>query len=561
MHSLNTHLNSDTTMYSLSTLRPQSAALQPLVRRRHPPFRLTTFPLLLLLLILLFLHVHSYLPTADAYPFRDVSVAAGLSRRLGRRSKYGGAAIADLNGDGYPDLLLGHHGNGSIELYYNNRDGTFTLSAFFQWRDTHALTPALLSPNNRRMHFLLSRGGNYGRNPSPPHVFRTTHDRNVVVEETANSPNLRQAKGRGRSVIFMSLRMQRRRGGTIRPDALVLNARGLNQNVHHYAFEIGADNKFKRMSLNWEFASKGENYATVADVDGDGQMEVILLHDMTIWRLTADFTLSDISSQVLPSPVSQFRSVSSLAEFDFDNDGDWDLVMTRSATMDLRWTRGYFPRHDMLLRNDGGRYVDVSSQARIPRSGRATLSRGLTVGDFDNDGYMDIFIVRFDHNPSMILLRNNGDGTFSRARHGLGERRAGIPGDMATAVDYDMDGRLDLVISEGDWFDRSKAGYYRIVRNVFNNGNSFLLVRVRNSPGGSRTTALHAVVRVKLTDGTRLMRRVGTPSASVSLSCLETVHFGLGKRRWVVSILVTWMNGVTRSKMWVRANSTVTLGV
>lgn len=522
---------------------------------------LLPLPFLLRLLLVLLLHHHTGLPAANAYPFRDVSVAAGLSRRLGRRSKYGGASIADFNGDGYPDLLLGHHGNGSIQLYYNNRNGTFTLSTFWKWYDTHALTPGRLSPSDRRMHFLLSRGGNYGRNPSSPYVFRTTYDMNVVVEETSNSPDLVQAKGRGRSVIFMSLRMQRRRGGTIRPDVLVLNARALSQNVHHYAFEIGPGNMFKRMTLNREFGTMGENYATVADVDGDGQMEVILLHDMTIWRLTADFTLTNISSQVLPNPVEQFRAVSSLAEFDYDNDGDWDLVMTRSATMDLRWTRNFYPRHDILLRNDGGRYVDVSSQAGIPRTGKATLSRGLTVGDFDNDGYMDIFIVRFDHGPSMILLRNNGDGTFSRTRHGLGERKRGIPGDMATAVDYDLDGRLDLVISEGDWFDRSQGGYYRVVRNVIQNGNSFILVRVRNSPGSSRTTALHAVVTATLTDGTRLRRRVGTPSASVSLSCIETVHFGLGKRRWVVRVSVMWTNGVTRSKPWVRANSTITIGV
>lgn len=531
----------------------------------YPQAKLPNFPLPnvqpRILLMLLLVHVLLYLPSSARYPFRDVSTAVGLSRRLGKRTKYGGAAIADLNDDGYPDLLFGHHDNGTIELYYNNRDGTFTRSTFIQWRDTHALSPVRLSPKDKYMYFLLSRGGNYGKDPSPPHVFRTTANIHKAVEETARSQDLSYGKGRGRTVVFMSLRANRQREGIMRPDVLVLNAQGLNQKINHFAFEIGPDNTFRKMPLNADFGQLTNSYSTVADVDGDGQMEVIILHTLSIWKLTSDFTLTDISSRVLPSPVSQFKSVSALAELDYDNDGDWDMFMTRSATMDLRWTRRFFPRHDILLRNDGGKFKDVSIGANIPRSGRATLSRGLTIGDFDNDGWVDIFIVRYNHNPSMILLRNRGDGTFTKIRHGLGERPPNIPGDMATAVDYDLDGRLDIVLSEGDWFDRSKGGYYRVIRNVFENRNSFLLVRVKNSPGTRRTTSLHAVVTATLTDGSKLMRRVGTPSASVSLSCIETVHFGIGKRLWVVKVTVTWVNGVVRTIPWVRANSTVTIGV
>lgn len=513
------------------------------------------------LLTLLLVNVLFHLPSSASYPFRDVSTAVGLVRNLGKRQKYGGAAIADLNGDGYPDLLFGHHDNRSIQLYYNNRNGTFTLSSFMQWRDTHALTPIRLSPGDKYMYFLLSRGGNYGKDPSPPHVFRTTANIHDAVEETERSPDLSFGKGRGRTVIFMSLRANRQRDGIMRPDVLVLNARALNKKINHFAFEVGLNNTFRKMPLNAEFGELPNSYSTVTDIDGDGQMEVVILHTLSIWKLTRDFTLTNISANVLPGPVSQFMSVSALAELDYDNDGDWDLFMTRSATMDLRWSKHIYPRHDILLRNDGGKFKDMSIKAHIPRSGNATESRGVTVGDFDNDGWVDIFIVRYDHNPSMILLRNQGDGTFHKVRHGLGERPPNVAGDMATAVDYDLDGRLDIVLSEGDWFNQAYGGYYRVIRNIFSNGNSFLLVRVKNSPGSRSTTSLHAVVTATLADGSKMMRRVGTPSASVSLSYIETVHFGLGKRLFVVTVSVRWVNGVVRTMPRVRANSTVTFGV
>lgn len=159
----------------------------------------------------------------------------------------------------------------------------------------------------------------------------------------------------------------------------------------------------------------------------------------------------------------------------------------------------------------------------------------------------------------MILLQNRCNGSFEVTPHGF-DRQDGIPGAMATAVDYDLDGRVDLVVAEGDWDDEKKGGNYRIVRNMIQNGNGYILVRVRNAPRFS-CTSLHAVVTLITMDGVKMMRRVGSPGTAVSISYLETVHFGIGKREIVKYVWVRWVDGTMSWQSDVVANSTISFGV
>lgn len=495
--------------------------------------------------------ISALLSLSVSYPFQDVSLKSGLVRPLGKLKKYGGPAVADLNGDGYPDLLFCHHGPKPIQLYFNNGNGTFTLSKFRQGGDTHALNPVRLSPRNRYMHFVLSRGGSYGKKPTPPIVFRITDNRNKVVEVTKHSPDFKHTRGRGRSMIFLSLRTAKENRG--KPDAIMLNAR-----TSHFVFELNKDNSFQQRNTSKEFLQSGSTFGAVTDINNDGKMEVVKLEQLSIWRLTSDFILKDISRKVLPrEPI--IDSATSFAEFDYDNDGDWDLIVTQSATNNLRWRKEKFPRTNILLNNVKGKFRSVTRFAGIPTFGKASESTGVTVGDFDNDGCVDIFIVRYYESPEMIFLKNLCNGKFKAVSHGL-TREKGVPGTMATAVDYDLDGRLDLVIAEGDWDIEERGGNYRIIRNIMENGNSFLLVRVKNAPG-FKCTSLHAVVTVVTTDGVKIMRRVGSPGTTVSVSYIETVHFGIGKRKSVRSIEVTWVDGSKLEKKNVSANSTLTFGV
>lgn len=373
-------------------------------------------------------------------------------------------------------------------------------------------------------------------------------------------------------------------------DLLLLN-RVDGSKAHHRAFTITSSGVLRHHTLgNNGFSDDGGRYGAVTDIDADGVMEVLMFGTLRMYKLKRDFFFTDITNNVFPSQYTrekkyQMVATHGIAELDYDGDGRFDLYVVRSATGTSRFYRQERIR-DMLLRNvDGVRYDDVSvgSGIVIPSSdhrgskGVWADAHGVTVGDFDNDGYIDIFVVNYHSSPAYILLRNLlGDPGYKPGNpvfevipaHTHGVRRSSrVNGDQATAVDYDLDGRLDLVLSEGNWgMDDSKRGYYRIMRNVCTNGNGFLIVRVGNAPGWT-VTALHAVVTVKVSDKRtgggmrRMVRRVGSPGTVVSNSFIENVHFGLGKARSVRSVEVKWTDGSVQRKDNVAANSKIVVGV
>lgn len=286
------------------------------------------------------------------------------------------------------------------------------------------------------------------------------------------------------------------------------------------------------------------------DVDGDGIVEILSFQELRLHRITRALLARDISDSVFPRGVVR-RGAVAVAELDFDNDGKFDLYIARATTGNLRWLRTSY-HGDYLLRNVGGRYVDVSQSAGLPRF---TQSRGVTAGDFNNDGFVDLLVTQFV--LADYILFNNGDGTFTKRFSNL-RRPRDIRGDGPTAVDLDRDGNLDLVLSEGDWISGAHRGFYRVMRNIANR-KGWLLVRVRNSPLGN-ASSLHAVVKVFIPGRGVMMRRVGSPGTAVSNSLLEVVHIGIGADDVVRKILVEWTDGGKQARYGVKADSQVTFG-
>ena len=134
-----------------------------------------------------------------------------------------------------------------------------------------------------------------------------------------------------------------------------------------------------------------------------------------------------------------------VAVIDFDNDGQMDLFFTNGAELPtLKKATPSF--YHCLLRNKGdGGFEDITKRAGL--SGESLdYSYGVAAGDYDNDGWTDLFIANTGKNT---LYRNNGDGTFTDVsdRSGLDQKPLNTLSIQGAWFDYDNDGFLDLVLS------------------------------------------------------------------------------------------------------------------
>src|SRR5437763_12302309 len=133
------------------------------------------------------------------------------------------------------------------------------------------------------------------------------------------------------------------------------------------------------------------------------------------------------------------------AFFDYDNDGWLDILVLSGS----RFVEPPSTASNRLYKNNrDGTFTDVTRKAGLFRTG---FAYGVTVGDYDNDGFEDLFITYWGQN---VLYRNNGDGTFTDVT-----KKAGLLnpqprfGSGCAFLDYDRDGKLDLFVSNYLIFD------------------------------------------------------------------------------------------------------------
>ena len=132
---------------------------------------------------------------------------------------------------------------------------------------------------------------------------------------------------------------------------------------------------------------------------------------------------------------------SGIAFFDYDNDGWLDIYLTNGNRLDAHWPPGKAPTTLLYKNNRDGTFTDVTEKSGLGRTGWQT---GVCVGDYDNDGWDDLFCTFWGHN---ILFHNNGNGTFTDVTRKAGlYQEQGRWGTGCTFLDYDRDGHLDLFV-------------------------------------------------------------------------------------------------------------------
>ncbi len=140
---------------------------------------------------------------------------------------------------------------------------------------------------------------------------------------------------------------------------------------------------------------------------------------------------------------------SGVAVIDFDADGWPDLFFANGADM----AHGKPSPGNALFRNVGGKFVDVTAKAGV--AGNGMFATGPAAGDYDNDGYPDLFVGGYNNRQ---LFHNNGDGTFTDVT-----AKAGVGGtgwvSSAAWFDYDRDGYLDLFVVRYLEYDIKNAPY------------------------------------------------------------------------------------------------------
>jgi len=154
------------------------------------------------------------------------------------------------------------------------------------------------------------------------------------------------------------------------------------------------------------------------------------------------------------SPTTQKYLIETMgggvALLDYNNDGLLDIFLVNSGQLTSPMqTPETFDRHDpqywnrLYRQNRDGSFTDVTAAAGLSNAGDGNYGMGVAVGDYDNDGYPDLYVTSYGKN---VLYHNNGDGTFTDVT-----AKAGVAGGgwsvSAGFFDYDNDGKLDLFVT------------------------------------------------------------------------------------------------------------------
>ena len=436
--------------------------------------------------------------------FTDVTDQAGVPG-----TGYGlGCVWGDYDNDGYPDLYVTQYG--SNVLYHNNGDGTFTdvtAKAGVAGTDfgTQFHTGATFFDFDRDGWLDLYVGGyaNFGAQSKQHCTIGNGIQTSCRPAAYAGTP----------PVLYRN-----NHDGTF---TNVTKAARINQ-LHGFNLSVGA-----------------------ADYDNDGWPDLFVANDgieAYLYRNQHDGTFTEVGTTAGIAYNSSGGTMAAMCISlgDYDNDGNLDLYIS-----DFQLSS------DHLWHNNGkGSFDEVSDQAGITLPTRNVLSFGGGFFDYDNDGWLDLFIANghvyeeveqvspeVRYKQINTLFHNQGNGRFIETTKQAGNGFT-VPyaGRGAAFADFDNDGNMDVVVA-------NNGDPPLLLHNNGGTGNHFVNFRLVGFK--SNRDAMGARVRIHAA-GMWQMREIAGGGSYLSQSDLRA-HFGLGKSEWVDDVEVWWPSGQRQS--------------
>ena len=237
--------------------------------------------------------------------------------------KWDAPTIADLDQDGYPDLILNEHGLG-IRICWNNK-GKFAKPYDLIMGDLHGVSVGDYDRDGN-LELILSRGGGSGSNARNSKIYRVDRERNFTEVPDFKVP---LELMRGRTVKFYD--------GDNDGDLDLVNfafpdkeKEGASEN---YLYKNDGNGE---LILNGTLPASDQNGQKVllTDFDGDNVLDLLLYGDKKVkaFKGKGDLTYKEVTGKIFPKDI---EGVSSIVEIDYDNDGDFDLFFTRGEEFEI----------------------------------------------------------------------------------------------------------------------------------------------------------------------------------------------------------------------------------
>jgi hypothetical protein len=440
--------------------------------------------------------------------FTDVTEKAGVANE-----RWGfGVAVADYDNDGWPDIYVSNYGKN--RLYHNNHDGTFTDVAE---KAGVALSGWSTGPT----------WGDYDRDGLldlfVPGYVKYDLDHPVLAGQGGLPAGSCQYRGVD---IFCG------------PLGLVGES--------DHLFHNNGDGTFTEVSVKTGVSDPQARYgfaSVFVDLDDDGWLDLVVANDSVpnyLYHNRHDGTFEDISfaSGFAVNEEGRAQSSMGIGIGDYNHDGKADIFITT-----------FSDDYKTLYRNDGdGSLTDVSFKVGLGIPTIPFLSWGAGFLDFDNDGWLDIFIANGHVYPIAdktewgttwaqrpLLFRNIDGKRFQEVPPATGSGLADVITARGAAFgDLFNDGHIDVVLNNLDSIPT-------LLRGVVKNGNHWITLKLVGGPKSPRD-AIGA--KVFLTSGGARQRADVLSGGSYGSSSDPRVHFGLGTSTKVDKVEIHWPDGV-----------------